>query len=103
MPPLLCAGDYTLALPKLNLQFLTIHDAQICFVLTVAAFVFLLPVPRDIVDDSTSEEDYLLRNFNLFRLESTHEIRDDLQDQIPRHHRGLCKIVPNFHWPLEPG
>eukprot|EP00439_Symbiodinium_sp_Y106_P023893 s1106_g2.t3 len=47
------SGDYTLALPKLNLQFLTIHD-------------------------------YLLRNFNLFRLESTHEIRDDLQDQIPR-------------------
>eukprot|EP00913_Durusdinium_trenchii_P020871 g19609.t1 len=47
------SGDYSLALPKLNLQFLTIHD-------------------------------YLLRNFNLFRLESTHEIRDDLQDQIPR-------------------
>ncbi|CAJ1439094.1 unnamed protein product, partial [Effrenium voratum] len=47
------SGDYSLALPKLNLQFLTIHD-------------------------------YLLRNFNLFRLESTHEIRDDLHDQIPR-------------------
>jgi len=36
-----------LALPKLNLQFLTIYD-------------------------------YLLRNFNLFRLESTYEIREDL-------------------------
>jgi len=47
------SGDYSLALPKLNLQFLTIHD-------------------------------YLLRNFNLFRLESTYEIRGDLQDQIPR-------------------
>jgi len=46
-------GEYSLALPKLNLQFLTIHD-------------------------------YLLRNFNLFRLESTYEIRDDLHDQIPR-------------------
>merc|ERR1740138_1569539 len=47
------SGDYSLALPKLNLQFLTIHD-------------------------------YLLRNFNLFRLESTFEMREDLQDQIPR-------------------
>lgn len=46
-------GDYSLALPKLNLQFLTIHD-------------------------------YLLRNFNLYRLESTYEVRGDLQDQIPR-------------------
>jgi intron-binding protein aquarius len=47
------SGDYSLALPKLNLQFLTIHD-------------------------------YLLRNFNLFRLESTYEVRGDLQDAIPR-------------------
>merc|ERR1719446_1674262 len=47
------SGDYSLALPKLNLQFLTIHD-------------------------------YLLRNFNLFRLESTYEIRDDLETVIPR-------------------
>lgn len=47
------SGDYSLALPKLNLQFLTIHD-------------------------------YLLRNFNLFRLESTYEIRGDLQDAVPR-------------------
>eukprot|EP00929_Paragymnodinium_shiwhaense_P119627 TRINITY_DN91529_c0_g1_i1.p1 TRINITY_DN91529_c0_g1~~TRINITY_DN91529_c0_g1_i1.p1 ORF type:complete len:1629 (-),score=467.25 TRINITY_DN91529_c0_g1_i1:79-4965(-) len=47
------AGDYSLALPKLNLQFLTIHD-------------------------------YLLRNFNLFRLEATYEIREDLHDVIPR-------------------
>jgi intron-binding protein aquarius len=36
------SGDGVLALPKLNLQFLTLHD-------------------------------YLLRNFNLFRLESTCE------------------------------
>jgi len=47
------SGDYSLALPKLNLQFLTIHD-------------------------------YLLRNFNLFRLESTYEIRGDIEDQLPR-------------------
>jgi len=52
------SGDYSLALPKLNLQFLTIHD-------------------------------YLLRNFNLFRLESTYEIREDLQDQIPRMKPGF--------------
>ena len=42
-----------LALPKLNLQFLTFSD-------------------------------YLLRNFNLFRLEATHEIRADLSDAIQR-------------------
>ncbi|CAD7962982.1 unnamed protein product [Amoebophrya sp. A25] len=46
-------NEYALALPKLNLQFLTIHD-------------------------------YLLRNFHLYRLESTHGIRDDLRDVIPR-------------------
>ncbi|KAJ3613227.1 hypothetical protein NHX12_019477, partial [Muraenolepis orangiensis] len=42
-----------LALPKLNLQFLTLHD-------------------------------YLLRNFNLFRLESTYEIRQDIEDVVAR-------------------
>jgi hypothetical protein len=42
-----------LALPKLNLQFLT-------------------PV------------DYLLRNFNLFRLEATYEIREDIVDVVKR-------------------
>ena len=42
-----------LALPKLNLQFLTIHD-------------------------------YLLRNFNLFRLESTYEVRQDIEDAVYR-------------------
>ena len=36
-------GEACLALPKLNLQFLTFHD-------------------------------YLLRNFNLFRLEATYEV-----------------------------
>ena len=40
------SGDGCLALPKLNLQFLTLHD-------------------------------YLLRNFNLFRLESTCEYEKD--------------------------
>lgn len=42
-----------LALPKLNLQFLTFAD-------------------------------YLLRNFNLFRLEATYEIREDLADVLKR-------------------
>ena len=54
-------GEEVLALPKLNLQFLTIHD-------------------------------YLLRNFNLFRLESAYEIREDLHDAISR-------VAPR----LEPG
>lgn len=47
------AGETCLALPKLNLQFLTAHD-------------------------------YLLRNFNLFRLEATYEIREDLADVLSR-------------------
>ena len=44
-------GERALALPKLNLQFLTFHD-------------------------------YLLRNFNLFRLESTYEIREDIRKAV---------------------
>lgn len=47
------SGDSCLALPKLNLQFLTLHD-------------------------------YLYRNFNLFRLESTYEIRQDIEDAVIR-------------------
>lgn len=46
-------ADGCLALPKLNLQFLTLHD-------------------------------YLLRNFNLFRLESTYEIRQDIENAVSR-------------------
>lgn len=46
-------ADRPLALPKLNLQFLTLHD-------------------------------YLLRNFNLFRLESNYEIRQDIEDAVKR-------------------
>jgi intron-binding protein aquarius len=46
-------GETCLALPKLNLQFLTLHD-------------------------------YLLRNYNLFRLESTYEIRENVEDVISR-------------------
>ncbi|XP_059437820.1 uncharacterized protein LOC132170745 [Corylus avellana] len=52
VPSINYSGEGCLALPKLNLQFLTLHD-------------------------------YLLRNFNLFRLESTYEIREDLQEAIP--------------------
>uniref|UniRef100_A0A8R1DM74 Intron-binding protein aquarius n=1 Tax=Caenorhabditis japonica TaxID=281687 RepID=A0A8R1DM74_CAEJA len=47
------SGEGVLALDKLNLQFLTLHD-------------------------------YLLRNFNLFQLESTYEIRQDLEDVLFR-------------------
>ncbi|CAH1406700.1 unnamed protein product [Nezara viridula] len=50
------SGEDCLALPKLNLQFLTLHD-------------------------------YLLRNFNLFRLESSYEIRQDIEDAI-------CRLSP---------
>ncbi|CAB4411822.1 unnamed protein product [Rhizophagus irregularis] len=46
-------NEAPLALPKLNLQFLTIHD-------------------------------YLLRNFNLFRMETTYEIRQDIEDVVKR-------------------
>ena len=46
-------GLQCLALPKLGIQFLTLHD-------------------------------YLVRNYNLFRLESTYEIRLEVEDQIAR-------------------
>ncbi|GMH36875.1 hypothetical protein BSKO_04748 [Bryopsis sp. KO-2023] len=46
-------GEGCLALPKLNLQFLSFHD-------------------------------YLLRNFNLFRLEATYEIQEDIADVLGR-------------------
>lgn len=49
VPSINYTGEQVLALPKLNLQYLTFHD-------------------------------YLLRNFNLFRLESTYEIRQDVED-----------------------
>ncbi|XP_047322959.1 RNA helicase aquarius [Impatiens glandulifera] len=52
VPSINYTGEGCLALPKLNLQFLTLHD-------------------------------YLLRNFNLFRLESTYEIREDIQEALP--------------------
>lgn len=42
-----------MALPKLNLQFLTFYD-------------------------------YLMRNFNLFRLEATYEIKEDILDVLKR-------------------
>ncbi|KAK4379778.1 hypothetical protein RND71_001640 [Anisodus tanguticus] len=52
VPSINYTGEGCLALPKLNLQFLTLHD-------------------------------YLLRNFNLFRLESTYKIRGDIQEVVP--------------------
>ncbi|CEP09725.1 hypothetical protein [Parasitella parasitica] len=55
------AGDRPLALPKLNLQFLTLFD-------------------------------YLLRNFTLFRLESSYEIRQDIEDAVRR-------IAPRLTYP----
>lgn len=51
VPSINYTGEGCLALPKLNLQFLTLHD-------------------------------YLLRNFNLFRLESTYEIREDVANVL---------------------
>lgn len=53
IPDIHYTGGSALALPKLNLQFLTPHD-------------------------------YLLRNFHLFRLEATYEIREDIQDVLAR-------------------
>lgn len=53
VPSIHYTGEGCLALPKLNLQFLTLHD-------------------------------YLLRNFNLFRLESTYEIRGDIEEGVSR-------------------
>ena len=53
-------GETCLALPKLNLQFLTAHD-------------------------------YLLRNFSLFRLEATYEIREDLADVLSAHRARLVR------------
>jgi intron-binding protein aquarius len=46
-------NDTSLALPKLNLKFLTLHD-------------------------------YLWRNFQLFRLESAYELRQDIEDAVVR-------------------
>ncbi|KAL6124939.1 hypothetical protein ACLB2K_077447 [Fragaria x ananassa] len=57
VPSINYSGEGCLALPKLNLQFLTLHD-------------------------------YLLRNFDLFRLESTYEIREDIQEAVP--HLNAC-------------
>ena len=53
VPTVAYTGEGVLALPKLNLQFLTHHD-------------------------------YLMRNFNLFRLEATYEIREDIADILKR-------------------
>ncbi|KAI9345230.1 hypothetical protein BDR26DRAFT_1005595 [Obelidium mucronatum] len=46
-------NTHCLPIPKLNLQFLTMHD-------------------------------YLLRNFNLYRLETAYEIRQDVEDAVKR-------------------
>jgi intron-binding protein aquarius len=51
IPSISYCGEECLALPKLNLQFLTFWD-------------------------------YLLRNFNLFRLEAAYEIREDVGDVL---------------------
>ncbi|XP_013382213.1 intron-binding protein aquarius-like isoform X1 [Lingula anatina] len=53
VPTAYFSGEGCLALPKLNLQFLTLHD-------------------------------YLLRNFHLFRLESTYEIRQDVEESVSK-------------------
>ena len=53
VPSVSSVAEGCLALPKLNLQFLSYHD-------------------------------YLLRNFKLFRLESTHEVREEIADVLRR-------------------
>ena len=64
-------GLQCLALPKLGIQFLTLHD-------------------------------YLVRNYNLFRLESTYEIRLEIEDQIARMKpwvgRGRQKAKHGLAW-----
>uniref|UniRef100_A0A914YCM7 Intron-binding protein aquarius n=1 Tax=Panagrolaimus superbus TaxID=310955 RepID=A0A914YCM7_9BILA len=60
-------SENVLALPKLNFQFLTLHD-------------------------------YLLRNFSLFQMESTYEIRHDIENSLYRmrpwqHEHGGNKVV----------
>uniref|UniRef100_A0AC34F546 Protein kinase domain-containing protein n=1 Tax=Panagrolaimus sp. ES5 TaxID=591445 RepID=A0AC34F546_9BILA len=60
-------SENVLALPKLNFQFLTLHD-------------------------------YLLRNFSLFQMESTYEIRHDIENSLYRmrpwqHEHGGDKVV----------
>uniref|UniRef100_A0AC35GU44 Intron-binding protein aquarius n=1 Tax=Panagrolaimus sp. PS1159 TaxID=55785 RepID=A0AC35GU44_9BILA len=60
-------SENVLALPKLNFQFLTLHD-------------------------------YLLRNFSLFQMESTYEIRHDIENVLFRmrpwqHEHGNNKVV----------
>lgn len=60
------AGDACLALPKINLQFLTLHD-------------------------------YLLRSFQLYRLESTYEIREDAVSALTRlQPRRLRELSTDF-------
>ncbi|KAI8070842.1 P-loop containing nucleoside triphosphate hydrolase protein [Gongronella butleri] len=61
------AGDRPLAIPKLNLQFLTLHD-------------------------------YLLRNYNLFRLESAYEIRQDIEDAVKRLGPRLTYPARKIEW-----
>lgn len=64
-PPFSSVFSGCLALAKLNLQFLTLHD-------------------------------YLLRNFNLFRLESTYEIRQDIEDVVFRM-KPWWDMTPHLH------
>ena len=59
-----------LALPKLNLQYLTFHD-------------------------------YLLRNFNLFRLESTYEIRQDVEDVALRLRYSIYSIYLSYWYKVQ--
>jgi intron-binding protein aquarius len=58
-------SESSLATPKLNLQFLTVHD-------------------------------HLIRNFTLFRLETSFEIRQDLVDAIKR--MGPREIARGCHF-----
>ena len=72
IPDIHYAGDACLALPKLNLQFLSFWD-------------------------------YLLRNFNLFRLEAAYEIREDVGDVLKARPLLVCVRAKKFVCAIESG
>ncbi len=71
-------GENPLALPKLNLQFLTLHDYLLrnfkLFQLESTYEIRLVLTLPQLNLQFLILHDYLLRNFKLFQLESTYEI-----------------------------
>ena len=87
VPPEDFVGDGCLALPKLNLQVTGRHTAT-------ATVVPPPPPPPPPTSTSASLppslvqfltiNDYLMRNFTLFRLEATFEVKEDIEDAVHR-------------------